>query len=580
MIAFCHQTAVSRFQVESLVGFLNWVTTVDPIGRIKLKEVIQLQRTLAKTFDRKDKRGREVLFLMPPQLPELLQHWKSLPQAELRQACRPPASRLTLITDASNEGWGFHTSLGQLGQGTWGNRARQFHINRLEFLAVLRALKRLDPPPHWGTHLLLLCDNTTFEQCIRRNGSARSFPLNSMTLRVKELLISRGWTMDVAHMKGEMNSLADTLSRSSAISTEWKLDREVLPMGMQEGVQPPRSRPLCNNGESSASGLHSPMPDGRSDGDRLSSSRLEPVEDGVYLSSSSTGFSGFGQTRVLRGRSGSRNTRLASQTLVFETEKTLSQVFSVHRTGSHSKGWREPFLRAALLDRELSCLDFLRLVHGQQVSPGVLSYLLSYLRNSSSRQYKSVWKKFRSFIMDKNYKDIDFYVVARFCVFLFEELDFNVGTIKSYLAALKQPLSLAFGIDFEDGKFKQLMKSFWLKRPGARYVEPKWRLEPVLELLESEPFRSPFISSQNLLMKCMFLLGLAMGPRVSEFSSLLRGRRFITFSPRMKSVTIIPNALYLLKNESPKFRRTPVKIQAFLKRDGSQHPLCPVLTLS
>ena len=31
--------------------------------------------------------------------------------------------------------------------------------------------------------------------------------------------------MDTAHVKGEMNSLADTLSRGFAISTEWKLDR-------------------------------------------------------------------------------------------------------------------------------------------------------------------------------------------------------------------------------------------------------------------------------------------------------------------------------------------------------------------
>ena len=48
----------------------------------------------------------------------------------------------------------------------------------------------------------------------------------------------------------------------------------------------------------------------------------------------------------------------------------------------------------------------------------------------------------------------------------------------------------------------------------------------------------------------------------------------------MRSVTITPNAVYLLKNESPKFRRTPVTIQAFIKRDGSHHPLCPVLALN
>ena len=71
-----------------------------------------------------------------------------------------------------------------------------------------------------------------------------------------------------------------------------------------------------------------------------------------------------------------------------------------------------------------------------------------------------------------------------------------------------------------------------------------------------------------------------MGPRVSEFSSLLRGKRFIVFSPRMRSVTITPNASMLAKNESPMNRRSPVTISAFLKRDGSHHALCPVKALS
>ena len=67
-----------------------------------------------------------------------------------------------------------------------------------------------------------------------------------------------------------------------------------------------------------------------------------------------------------------------------------------------------------------------------------------------------------------------------------------------------------------------------------RYIEPKWQLEPVLKLLGTRAFMAPKITPQFLLMKCMFLLGLAMGPRVSEFASLLRGNRFIQFSPRMR----------------------------------------------
>ena len=108
-------------------------------------------------------------------------------------------------------------------------------------------------------------------------------------------------------------------------------------------------------------------------------------------------------------------------------------------------------------------------------------------------------------------------------------------------------MSLAFGIDFDDGRFSLMIRNFWLKRPGMRYVEPEWRLEPVLRLLGTRAFMAPLLKGEHLLMKCMFLLGLAMGSRVSEFASLLRGDRYIRFSSRMRSVTIIPNASFLMK---------------------------------
>ena len=58
-------------------------------------------------------------------------------------------------------------------------------------------------------------------------------------------------------------------------------------------------------------------------------------------------------------------------------------------------------------------------------------------------------------------------------------------------------------------------------------MESKWELEPVIKLLESGAFRTPFMSSQDLSMKRISLVGLAMGTRVSFFVSLLRGKKFI-----------------------------------------------------
>ena len=95
--------------------------------------------------------------------------------------------------------------------------------------------------------------------------------------------------------------------------------------------------------------------------------------------------------------------------------------------------------------------------HGQQVSQRVRVYLRLYLRDSSSEKYESVWRKFRKFISSKNFEEIGFEAIAQFCVILFEQLSLIVPAIESYLAALKQPRSLDFGIDFENIKFIHLI---------------------------------------------------------------------------------------------------------------------------
>ena len=109
------------------------------------------------------------------------------------------------------------------------------------------------------------------------------------------------------------------------------------------------------------------------------------------------------------------------------------------------------------------------------------------------------------------------------------------------------PLTLGFNINFNDKNLKLLLRSMWLKRPGTLSAEPKWNLDPVLKLLSSNLFNIN-VSSENLIMKCIFLLALALGNRISEFHSLLRGNKFVKFSKNFKAVTLIPNASFLAKN--------------------------------
>ena len=81
----------------------------------------------------------------------------------------------------------------------------------------------------------------------------------------------------------------------------------------------------------------------------------------------------------------------------------------------------------------------------------------------------------------------------------------------------------------------------------------------------------------HITMKIAFLLSLAMGSRVSELQTLLRGDKFIDF--KGGSVTLFLNPNFLCKNEGPSCCRVSFVIAGLLQEDDNLHPLCPVRTL-
>ena len=84
------------------------------------------------------------------------------------------------------------------------------------------ALRRL--PLQRGSHIRVHCDNTTAVNCLNRQGSARSKPLNSWVISILQLLQKRDLAITVFHVAGVQNVLADSLSRPNPVSSEWALD--------------------------------------------------------------------------------------------------------------------------------------------------------------------------------------------------------------------------------------------------------------------------------------------------------------------------------------------------------------------
>ena len=230
---FASQNMFTRRQLERQVGLINWASTVNPVSKVMLKFIHSVQRSLARTT-----KDRDLLVPMTTHLRNLLSFWIiSTPTADWSRPIKDPDPSITVTTDASLDGWGFHTSEGKEGRGTWSQYMRSQHINILEFMAAWIAIKSLKAPT--GTSILLQSDNTTVVNCLKRGGSARSLPLNKITLWVVKLVTARGWFLSAVHIQGAFNVRADLLSRGRPVSTEWTLHRaSVLWLCRQTSILP------------------------------------------------------------------------------------------------------------------------------------------------------------------------------------------------------------------------------------------------------------------------------------------------------------------------------------------------------
>ena len=68
-----------------------------------------------------------------------------------------------------------------------------------------------------------MVDNTTVVHCINR-GDSRSPRVYHVILAIFLLAKRRKWHQSAAHVQGVMTVVADSLSRNTAIESEWEID--------------------------------------------------------------------------------------------------------------------------------------------------------------------------------------------------------------------------------------------------------------------------------------------------------------------------------------------------------------------
>ncbi|KAI2659096.1 ORF V: Enzymatic polyprotein [Labeo rohita] len=133
---------------------------------------------------------------------------------------------LVVYTDASSTGWGAVCN-GQAASGSWTGPRLQWHINCLELLAVLLALRRFRPTLR-HKHVLVRTDSTATVAYINRQGGLRSRRMSQLARHL--LLWSQTWlkSLRAVHIPGELNRAADQLSRQSTHPGEWRLHPETV----------------------------------------------------------------------------------------------------------------------------------------------------------------------------------------------------------------------------------------------------------------------------------------------------------------------------------------------------------------
>ena len=131
-------------------------------------------------------------------------------------------SQVQLITDSSEFGWGAHCQ-GQQIQGKWDQFDVRFHINVKELKTVIIAMRYF---MHLITDrsVLVLCDNTTAVSYIEKQGGLKSHELYKTTFLIYTLAERANIDLQVRHIAGALNVVADRLSRQGkSITTEWSL---------------------------------------------------------------------------------------------------------------------------------------------------------------------------------------------------------------------------------------------------------------------------------------------------------------------------------------------------------------------
>ncbi|KAL0157927.1 hypothetical protein M9458_046003, partial [Cirrhinus mrigala] len=199
-------SAVPLKQVQRLLGHMASSAAVTPLGLMHMRP---LQHWLHTRVPRWAWHRGTFRVNITPSCRQTLSPWTDIMFLRSGVPLEQVSRRIIVTTDASKTGWGA-TCNEQAASGVWTGPRLFWHINCLELLAVLLALRRFQPMIQ-GKHVLVRSDNTATVAYINHQGGVRSFRISQLARHLLLWSQHRLKSLRATHIPGEANRMADSL---------------------------------------------------------------------------------------------------------------------------------------------------------------------------------------------------------------------------------------------------------------------------------------------------------------------------------------------------------------------------------
>ena len=562
-----------RLSWERLLGHLAFAAQISP--------EMNLQKKLLGPILNKFGEDTEVVFLPKATLKILA--WWSLPgNLQKWTPLRSPPPSLFLFTDACEKGWGGPRWPRKVGSRELGGRVSKPPYEYFGVKSSLSSTLQLSSPSRVFHQAFL----GQFNNCPSHKetrvlsvvggylGSRRDFPSVSGEGALHRPLEDQGQS------QCPCGCSVEGLSPSRGMGTGSIGQREG-----SEGLPRNRNRHYGNSLQCNSAEVCEPLLPPSSSSHRRMGSGLEPMGGHLLLPASFTSSASICESDVIQGQHDPSPERppvslhpSPSQALPRQGYASSSPP-QTEGQGSLGTGWQTQVL-------SMDCVSLLRSHLRKKWGAALTERILKGKRDSTRAQNEVIWRSFQDFIraISSNFppdmEGLDLSVVSpalimHFCVWLRTSRNLHSSTIANYKALISSVVLQVFNVDCSSWEFKALRSNFFLEKPPNPPRIPDWDIQKVLTHLDSGVYSSSSISLFAPLKKCLFLVALASGNRISEISSTMR-TGIGTIDPNSPvRLAVAPG--FLFKNQREGRTPPPIKIVPLGVTDSS---LCPVANLA